>query len=91
MCAFLPKRAKSLCLENPVDRGPWRTTVQEVAESDMTEASQHACKMLTTRGSLVALVAKDPPANAGGVRDAGWTLGQEDPLGVAWQPTRVLA
>ena len=28
------------CLENPMDRGDWRTTVCGVAESDMTE---HAC------------------------------------------------
>ena len=24
------------CLENPMDRGAWRTTVHEVAESDLT-------------------------------------------------------
>ena len=30
--------------------------------------------------SQVALVVKKPPANAGGVRDSGWSLGQEDPL-----------
>ena len=24
------------CLENPMDRGPWRATVHSVAESDMT-------------------------------------------------------
>ena len=58
-----------------MDRGLWQTTVHEVAESDMTEATQHACKILTTRGSLVVLVAKDPPANAGDIRDAGWTPG----------------
>ena len=26
------------CLENPVDRGIWRTTVREIAESDTAEA-----------------------------------------------------
>ena len=30
--------------------------------------------------SHVALVIKNPPANAGDVRDTGWPLGQEDPL-----------
>ena len=30
--------------------------------------------------SHIALVIKNPPANAGDVRDAGWPLGQEDPL-----------
>ena len=28
----------------------------------------------------VVLVIKDPPADAGEVRDVGWILGQEDPL-----------
>ena len=27
------------CLENPTDRGAWRATVHEVAESDTTEAT----------------------------------------------------
>ena len=27
------------CLENPTDRGAWRATVREVAESDTTEAT----------------------------------------------------
>ena len=27
------------CLENPMDRGAWQTTVHRVAESDMTEAT----------------------------------------------------
>ena len=27
------------CLENPLDRGAWWTTVHRVAESDMTEAT----------------------------------------------------
>ena len=27
------------CLENPMDRGAWRATVHEVAESDVTEAN----------------------------------------------------
>ena len=29
------------CLENPMDRGPWLTTVHWVAESDLTEATAH--------------------------------------------------
>ena len=37
--------------------------------------------MLGTWISLMAQLVKDPPANAGGVRQADSTLGQEDPLG----------
>ena len=31
------------CLENPIDRGAWWTTVGWFAESDKTEATQYAC------------------------------------------------
>ena len=31
------------CLENPMDWGAWWATVHPVAESDMTEATKHAC------------------------------------------------
>ena len=30
------------CLQNPMDRGAWWTTVERVAESDTTEVTQHA-------------------------------------------------
>ena len=36
--------------------------------------------MLTIRASQVALVVKNPLANARDVRDAGSSLGQEEPL-----------
>ena len=29
------------CLENLLDRGAWRATVHRVAESEMTEATEH--------------------------------------------------
>ena len=35
------------CLENPMEGGAWRAMVHRVAESDTTEATQHAC--CTTR------------------------------------------
>ena len=30
-------------LENPMDRGAWKATVNGVAQSDMTKVTQHAC------------------------------------------------
>ena len=30
------------CLDNPVDRGAWQTTVHEVTELDMTDATWHS-------------------------------------------------
>ena len=35
------------CLENPVDGGGWRATVHGVAESNMTEATQHSPTLYT--------------------------------------------
>ena len=32
-------------LENPMDRGAWRATVHRVAESDITKAIWHMCKV----------------------------------------------
>ena len=34
---------KYSCLENPMDRGTCQAIVHEVAESDMTEPTEHAC------------------------------------------------
>ena len=31
------------CLENPMDRAAWLATIHRVAQSDTTEATQHAC------------------------------------------------
>ena len=49
-----------------------------------------ACKV--SGASQVVLVVKNPPANAGGIRDAGSILGQEDPLEEGMAPhSRILA
>ena len=40
------KLLQDSCLENPMDRGAWRATVQRVAELDMTEATWHICTQI---------------------------------------------
>ena len=45
------------CLKNPMDRGAWRAVVYRVAESDTTEATEHACKhMISSYLGSVCLV-----------------------------------
>ena len=40
------------CLENPVDRGAWRTTIHSVTESDVTEVAEDAgIEWVMTAGS----------------------------------------
>ena len=41
------------------------------------------------RAYQTAQVVKNPPANAGDAKDVGLSLGQEDHLEEAWQPTPV--
>ena len=65
------------CLENPRDGGAWWAVVYGVAQS------RTRLKRLSNeeRGaSQVALVVKNPPANAGDVRDGVRSLDQENPL-----------
>ena len=50
------------------------------------ESHKALCNLLGfPDGSMV----KNPPANAGDIRDMGSVPGWEDPLGRAWQPTPV--
>ena len=61
------------CLENPMDRGAWWATVHRVAQS------RTRLKQLSMAGHIVDLQAflvaqwfkKNPPANAGDLRDMG--------------------
>ena len=69
------------CLENAMDGGTWGATVHRVAKSwtrlsDFT--SRHV--KITLGASKVALVVKNPPANAGDPRDGGSILGSGSPL-----------
>ena len=43
------------CLENPMNRGAWQATVHGVAESDMTEVTQHACRHNTKHNRVLEL------------------------------------
>ena len=40
------------CLENLIDRGGWQATVHRVAESDMTEVTEHASMNSTSTAPL---------------------------------------
>ena len=59
------------CLENPWGRGAWWAAVYGVAQS------WTRLKRLSSSSSiyLVVLVVKNPPANAGDIRDAGLISG----------------
>ena len=41
------------CLENPLDRGAWRATIHGVAESDMTEVTEHMGYLFSNRMSSI--------------------------------------
>ena len=60
------------CLENPMDREAWWATVNGVTKSrtQLKWLSTHTCTSALFRASQVALVVKNPPANAGDIRAA---------------------
>ena len=75
------------CLENPRVRGAWWAAVYRVAQS-WTRLKQLSSSSSLVWASQVALVVKNPPANARDIRDAGSIpgsgrstgRGQGDPL-----------
>src|SRR5574341_1197084 len=54
------------CLENPRDGGAWRAAVYGVAQS-RTRLKRLSSSSSSSRASQVALVVKNPPANAGDI------------------------
>ena len=68
------------CLENRMDREAWYAVVHGVAKShtrlsDLAAAAAAAVEGVWT--SQVALVVKNPPTNAGDIRDTGLISGSE--------------
>ena len=66
-----------------MDRGTWQATVllgsHRVGHDWNDLARMHSNRYLYTHVQ-VALVVKSLPANAGDIRNAGWSLRREDPL-----------
>ena len=69
------------CLENPMDGGAWWATVHGVARS-RTRLSDFTFFFHPYLAWQVALVVKNPPANAGDTEMWIRSLGLEDPLAV---------
>ena len=47
------------CLENPMDRGAWWATVHRIAESEMTEVTEHVCTQLYKTGFSVTILQRN--------------------------------
>ena len=72
-----------------VDREAWRAAIHGVAKS-LTRLSDWTELNPNMRASLVALVVKNPPANAGDIREVGSILiVTKIPWRRAWQPSPV--
>ena len=78
------------CLENPRDGGAWWAAVYGVTQS-WTQLQQLSSSSSSSNSTVqVALVVKNPPANAGGIRDGGLIPGLvRSPWRRAWQPSPV--
>ena len=59
------------CLENPMDREAWWATVHGVARVGHNLATKPPPPHVKKRASQVVLVIKNPPTNAGDIRDLG--------------------
>ena len=66
----------SLAWRIPMNRGAWQATVHGVAKS----WTWLSTAQLEFWASQMALVVKNPPANAGDIETLVWSLGWEDPL-----------
>ena len=81
--------AAVFCLENPMDGGTWWATVHGVANSQTqlsdftftfslyTQDANHGWTQALERASQMVLVEKNPPAEAGDIRDGGSIPGSE--------------
>ena len=63
------------CLENPRDHGAWWAAVYGVTQSRTRLKQLSSSSSWEVRASQVALVVKNPLANAGDIRDEGWIPG----------------
>ena len=73
------------CLENPMDRGAWRATVQGVKKSQTRLSHTHTHTHTHTRTNLgashVVLMLKEPTSQCGRLKRRSLIPGSKDPLG----------
>ena len=75
-----------LCFSGRLELSQWRLGDPKILK--IYYLTLYRRSLLTT-GVKVELVVKNPPVNAGDVRDTGLILGWEEPWRRAWQPTPI--